>query len=225
MGDLTIIFLTVNRVPKQWAAYHLDVLKKAIGKASVISITKEPMDFGLNIIQDEPEGAANIYRQMLRAAKIADTPFLAMAEDDTLYSPEHFNMFRPPLDTFAYNMNRWSIFTWGEPMYSLRYRKSNCSAILPRVATIEALEERFAKFPNGMPDKLAGEIGRGMVERNLGVTVRKTVEWYSYEPVVQFNHDFGIDHLQTSHRKRHSPVRAFDIPYWGKAAELVKRFN
>ena len=38
---------------------------------------------------------------------------------------------------------------------------------------IEALEERFAKYPESIPEKLVGELGRERIERNLGVTLRK----------------------------------------------------
>lgn len=225
MIDLTILFLTINKVPKKWAAYHRKVLTEAIGDYPLITITKEPTDWGTNIIQTEPEGVSNIYWQILKGAKLAKTPYIAIVEDDTLYPKEHFNEFRPPLDTFGYNMNRSGLFTWGKPTYFWKLRVANSMMIAPRELTIEALEERFKKYPDGMPERIVGELGRWQIEKMLGVTVRKLVEFYTTIAIISLNHDFAIDPLERSHRKRMGMIRAYDIPYWGKAKEVVTKFN
>jgi hypothetical protein len=222
MQDLTILMLTLNKVPKDWAEYHKKVLLEAVGDFPILTISKEPMDWGTNIIQTEAEGSSNVYWQMLKAAKIATTPYVAMAEDDVLYPREHF-LFRPPLDTFAYNMSRWSLFTW-EPVYNHRGRRGNFSLIAPRELLIETLEERFAKYPDGIPEDLAGEVGRERVDRRMGIQTRKVMEMWTTIPVVVFHHDFEMDRVAREHRKRMGALRAYDIPHWGKAEELVKHF-
>src|SRR3989344_4238624 len=105
MDDITIIMMTPNRVPKLWADYHRQVLTKAIGNTPIITISKEPLDWGINLHQAK-YGYPNIYKQMLRGAKLATTKYIAMADDDVLYPEEHF-LFRPPTDGFYYNHNRW----------------------------------------------------------------------------------------------------------------------
>jgi hypothetical protein len=233
MSDFTVIFLTVNKVPEKWAEYHMKVLKEAIVDCSaVISVSKIPMDFGTNILQTEPESSSNIYWQMLKAAKIATTPYIAVAEDDVLYCREHFmpsdprtrELFRPQMDEFAYNMTRWSLFTWGEPMYSWRHRIGNFALLAPRELTIEALEERFAKYPNGTPDDATGELGKPRSDKRLRLTPRKIVEYWTTVPIVQLSHPFGTEPFQRNFKKRHAMVRAYDIPFWGRAEELVRRF-
>lgn len=224
MKDLTIIFLTVNKVPQRWADYHLKVLKDSIGDTSVISVSKKPMDFGINLIQTEPESSSNIYWQMLKAGKIAKTPYIAIVEDDVLYNKEHFK-FRPELDTFAYNMSRWSLFTWGEPTYSYKQRIGNFSLIAPRKLMIEALEERFAKYPYGTPDDKTGELGKPRTEKRLGITRRKLLEFNTVDPIIQFSHDFGTEEIQRTHKKRRGWIRAYDIPYWGSAKLLQEKFR
>jgi len=225
MEDLTILFLTVNKVPKAWAEYHKKVLLEAAGSYPIISISREPIELGTNLIQEEPISCSNVYRQMLRGAKLATTPYVAMAEDDTLYPREHFVFYRPPLDTFAYNRTLWALFTWRRPTYSWKTRKSNSTLIAPREALIKALEERFAKYPDGIPPKWAGELGRDTIERRMGVTIQKSVEVFSKTPVVLFHHDYEMDLLAVKHRKRPFYIQAYDIPYWGKAEELVKNFK
>jgi HJR/Mrr/RecB family endonuclease len=67
-------------------------LKEAVYNNPVISISREPMDFGTNLIQEETKDKSNIFRQVLRGAKLAQTEYIAIAEDDTLYPPEHFKL-------------------------------------------------------------------------------------------------------------------------------------
>jgi len=224
MKDLTIIFLTVNKVPAEWADYHRKVLEEAIEDSPIITISKEPLDLGTNLIQDGPINTSNIYYQMLRGAKLASTPYIAVAEDDVLYSKDHFNCFRPRLDEFAYNMTRWGIFTWGEPTYSWKDRITNSAFIGPRELTIKALEERFAKYPDGTPEGRTGELGRRMIEDRLGLSHYKCVKFNSTVPIVDFNHCYSLDPLERNQRKKMGPLKAFDIPYWGRADELVQKF-
>ncbi len=225
MNDLTVIFLTLNKVPEEWAKYHKQALLDSIGDMPIITISKKPMDWGLNVIQTEPESSSNIYWQMLKGAKLATTPYIAIAEDDVLYCREHFMACRPPLDTFAYNMNRWSLYTWGEPIFSYRYRVGNFALIAPRELTIEALEERFAKHPSGTPPDRTGELGKWRTEKLLGLTHRKMMAYFTVCPIIQFSHDFGTGGGQQGHKKRLSFMRAHEIPYWGRAEELVQKFK
>lgn len=226
MQDLTILFLTVNKVPEGWAEYHKKVLLEAANGFPIITISKKPLDWGtVNIIQNEPISSANIYRQVLRGAKIATTPFIAIAEDDVLYNVEHFANFRPPKDTFAYNMYRWGIFTWGEPTYFWNDRIHNAEMVAPRELAIDALEERFAKYPGDSSVGRDGELGKNRIEKQLGLTLRNSVKFCTTVPIIAFNHDYSIDPLELNHKKRMGTIRAFDIPLWGRAEELVKKFK
>ncbi|QQG47697.1 MAG: hypothetical protein HY044_01245 [Candidatus Woesebacteria bacterium] len=224
MPDLTIIMLTQNKVPEKWARYHKKKLLEAAEGYPIITISRKPMKWGMNIIQTEPESVSNVFFQVLRGAKAAKTPYIGIADDDTLYPKGHYSFYRPPMDTFAYNMHRWALFTFGEPTYSMNNRIGNCTMIAPRELTIEALEERYAKFPNGTPAHLSGEMGRVNIEKGLRVTPRKMICVLSPYPVISFRHKFAMEILQKTGRKRMGIIRAYDIPYWGKSAKLVKKF-
>lgn len=204
-----------------FAEYSRKVLLEAIGDLPLISVSRKPLDFGLNLLDEEPKSLSNIYFQMLRACKEVKTKYIAIAEDDTLYPKEHFD-WRPEDNEFYYDQNRFALFTWGTPMYHWRNRKSNCSLIAPTALLIEALEERFAKWPDGTPEGITGEVGRGMVEKNLGLKRRKAKEVFSKVSLIQVNHEYGSEERQKTHRKSYGPIRAYDIPHWGKAKELLK---
>lgn len=225
MQDLTVIYLTASEIKESFAEYQRKILLEAVGDRPLISISRKPLDFGQNILDDGQRCYSNIYRQMLRAAKIATTPFMAVAEDDVLYPKEHFDFFRPEKDTFAYNQSRWALFTWGEPTYNWRNRKSNCSLIAPRELMIEALEERFAKYPDGTPPEKTGELGRWRVEKQLGLTLRKSAEVFSKVPIIQINHESATEQRQVGRRKALGPLKAYDIPFWGKAEDIVKHYK
>jgi hypothetical protein len=220
MDDLTVLYITANEMPEKWVKFQIGhLLKAAEGTASIISLSRLPMDLGINILDTEPEKSYwNIYRMMLKGSLIAETPFVAVAEDDTLYSREHFREFRPPLDRVSYNRSRWSLFSW-DPIFCLRQRVSNCSLIAPRELLIEALQEREDKYPNG--NDYVGEVGRAIVERTLGVTRRKAVDWFSTTPIIQLNHPDGIDDTQQRKWKKHGQIKAYHIPYWGKSKNIA----
>ena len=223
-SDITIIMLTANKVPKGWAEFHKQKLLEAAGDSPIITISAEHLDWGQNIIQSGPYGASNIYLQMLKGAKIATTDYIGIAEDDVLYPKEHFE-YRPPDDSFAYNMNRFNIFTWGKPVYSWKNRMGNFTLIAPRKLLIEALEERFEKYPNGTIEALSGEIGRKDMEEKLGLTRRNAI-WFSTPiSVIHIDHEFGLDQLARTHRKSKGILQAFDIPYWGRAKDIIRIFK
>ena len=219
MDDITIIMLTPNRVPKEWAKFHKEKLMEAVGDTPIITISKEPLDWGINLLQTE-YGYPNIYKQMLRGAKLATTEYIGMADDDVLYPKSHFQ-FRPKEDGFYYNFNRWQLCTWGEPMYSHKPRCGNGCFIGKRELVIEALEKRVAANPD-LPHYFTKELGTSRAMRKYDKFESKP--FYSEEPLMVFVHEFGADSDAKRHRKIIWPVRAYDIPVWGRAEDLVKKF-
>jgi hypothetical protein len=223
MDDLAIIYLTANRMPPRWVAFHKAHLLRATKGYPIVSISKTPIDIGSNFIDDTSTFSNwNVYVQLLRGAKITDTPFVAVAEDDSLYSPEHFRDFRPPSDAVAYNRARWSIFSW-DPIFCMRQRRGNFAMIAPREYLIDALEERMAKHTTPPPESISGEIGRKQVEESLGVTVRNAVDFYSKIPIVNLCHESGLG-FTPQRKKAHGQMQAYDVPYWGKAVDIAKEY-
>lgn len=229
----------MNLVP--WQEFHRQKLLEVIGDYPLITFSRLPMDLpGIQFRQSEEQSHDKIYKLMLEGAKLATTDYIAMVEDDMLYSKEHFELRPPDLQTFGYNWNRWSLFTFGEPTFSFKRRYCNGCSILPRLELIAALEERFAKWPS-VPHYLNGELGFAKVEKNLGVTVRKSTELYSKVPVVQIHHEYGtpgigippsqigpgdtLDLEKRKTRKMMGRIRAYEIPHWGRSEELVKNFK
>jgi hypothetical protein len=231
MSDLTIIFLTLNALPSRWEKFHLEHLLRAADGRPMVVISREQMELDrpgtTYLIQDGPFCAWNVYRQLLRGAKLAETKYVAVAEDDTLYPARHFNDFRPPDDAVAYDMSRWSVFSWAQrPFFSAIRKHGNFTMIGPRQLVIDALEERERKYPSGKD--YTGEIGRREVEKILGVTRRNLVEWWCIEPMVNLCHPQGLSptYINTPGRERKpGELKAWDIPVWGKAADITAIYN
>lgn len=229
MNDLTVIYLTCNKMPSRWERFHREHLLKAVDGRPLITISAKPVDMpGTHLIQEGPFCAWNVYVQLLRGAKLAETKYIAVAEDDTLYPRRHFSDFRPPDDAIAYDMSRWSVFSWKGPdaFYSAIRKRGNFTMIGPRDLVIEALEEREKKYPNG--HHYSGEIGRNDVERVLRVTKRRAIEWYCIEPMVNLAHPRGLSptYVDTPKLERKpGELKAFDIPIWGKASAIAEIYN
>lgn len=223
--DLTIIFLTANEHPGGWAEYHKKILIEAAGEYPIITISRKPVDLGINIIDTEKQSHFNMYRQLLGAAKLATTSFVATAESDTLYPKEHFNFYRPPANSVSYDMSRWCLYTWN-PVFSLKRRISNCTLIAPREYLIDALEERYGADAKCSP-KRVGEVGRHIHEKALGITLRNAQEVWCDIPTVQINHPNGTNYREAHNptRKRLGEIKAVEIPFWGRAEDLVEKYK
>jgi len=195
MRDLTIIFLTANKVPKKWAEFQKETLLKAVGDTRIITISYIPLDWGDNILQTE-YSVPNIYRQILRGAKMADTEYVAIAEDDTLYPASHFTI-RP--EGIGYNLNRWIIFTWVENLYFHKPNGANGTMIAKR-------KDLIAKLGGIRRKEIEGE------------------GFYTRDSIICFNHDYSVDDLQQRHHKMKPPVTAYDIPLWDRAEDLRNKF-
>lgn len=232
MADLTVIYYTSNWLDEHNPFFLENTKKqllKAIGDLPLISVSQKPIAFGENIcIGDVGRSHLNIYRQILIGTKAAKTKFVAMAEDDILYSYGHFHDYLPKKDVFLYDMNKWSIFTWTKPpLYSFRTkRKVVNSLIAPRQMLIDALEERFNKFKDVPEEKIPlhywGDPGR--YENKLGVTVRETEEFYSSCPNIVFSHPEAYGYLSRGTRKRLGDLKAIELPFWGRAEDVLKLY-
>lgn len=235
MQDATVVYITANEIPEKFAKSMQEFLIKAVGDLPVIVVSKKkPFTDGYNtvlvgqrnLVFDTPRSHVNIYREALAGVNLAETRYVFIAEDDVLYSPEHFKKRPTRPDVFAYNVACWSIYTWSKPpVFSYTGRRNLGQLICEKDLFIEAMEERFNKFTHDSQISNAVFAEPGKYERQLGVSVQQTEVFYTDPANVMFTHPMGLSHLTLGERKRLAPIRALEIPYWGRAEEVVKLYE
>lgn len=236
--DLTIVYYTANCLEKD-NPYFLENTKKqllkAIGDFPMIIVSHKPTLFGLNstniCLGDIGRSHLNLYKQILIGAKASKTKYVATAEDDILYSYEHYHQELPRGDYFLYDMNKWSIFTWTRPpQFTYRDRKVVNQLIAPRDYLVEALEERYARVEVLKKTKAVERIIQfwgdpGRYERFLGVKERATKHFFSSVPSIVFSHDSAYGYLRQQNKKKLGNPKAYDIPVWGKASDIMSLYD
>ena len=58
----------------------------------------------------------------------------------------------------------------------------------------------------------------------MGITLRDVEEFETTVSIINFNHSNASDDLQIRQRKSLGEIRAYDIPYWRRAENLVKKW-
>ena len=239
MNELTIIYYTCNYLDDHNPYFLFNTRNQLLDAADglpIVIVSQKPTIFGENstnlCLGDIGRSHLNIYRQILEGCKVAKTPFVAMAEDDILYSREHFHAtdYYPKGDVFMYDMNKLSLFTWTKPpVFSFRHNRMVVNQLIaPRQMLIDAMEERFARLEvlkaKGIPEekiiKSWGDPGR--YENLLGVTVRATDTFMCTCPSIVFSHEYayGYEFNQGKH-KRLGDLRIIEVPYWGRAEHVL----
>lgn len=242
---ISIIYYTSNYLQDK-NPYFLEntklQLSEAIGDIPLICVSQRPVkpftkNFEEVCVGEVGRSHLNIYRQILDGCLAAKTEWVAMAEDDILYSKEHFDFKRyvkPEFlngDYFLYDMNKVSLFTWTKPpMFSFRTNRRVVNQLIaPRKMLIESLQERFRRLEElkkTMPEekiiKYWGDPAR--YEELLGVTVRKAHEFYSSMPSIVFSHEHAFGYLNQGKKKRIGDIKIIELYKWGRASDILKLF-
>ena len=223
IDNCTVIYYTANFAPEKFIRKNQDLLLKAIGNAPLISVSQKPIHFGYNIcVGDIGRSHLNIYRQALIGAKEATTKYIALAEDDIMYAPEHFD-HTPTPGFFAYDINVWMFYEFYKPrIFSYKGRINMNSLICERELFIETIEERFKKWPDDSKIHLENwsEPGKNAYEENLGVTKRQKETFMATVPSIAFYHPAALSYLHLGKRKNIGEIKKEILEPWGNAKDM-----
>lgn len=222
MKDLTIIYYTANLINDFFAEnVRNGIIEVTNGDVPIISISQKPIDFGRNICcPDMVPSIYNIYKQILIGSIEAKTKYVACAEDDCIYVPEHFQ-FRPPDDTFCYNTNNIMIdYRVG---YIYKERMNMCMCVANRELMVDTLTKRFKKYPELLPrEKLKGFSEPGRHEHYLGLPPVKRAGFKTIIPCLTLNHrpsQGGVRRIMP-HQKT-----CLTHEYWGNGIDLWRKVH
>jgi len=230
MNDLTIIYYTANTIKESVAQKVRDyLLKTTENKIPIISVSQKPLDFGKNICVGEiGKSKYNCYKQILVGAKAAKTRYVACAEDDTLYSKDHFN-FRPPnKETFYYDTNMWFCTNDGEYYYwrkdILKDRGGMWGCIVATETLVTNLTKRFSVYPvDPLPSKSLHWGEPGYHDHQYGMK-NKAANFESEDPNVVFLYRESMGGRHTILHNRLVPTGNDNISYnlqsFGGASKL-----
>ena len=106
MSSTTVIYYTDHSLAEPLFTFCQRHLKRTAGDLPIVSVSHTPLDLGKNIaIGKKKSSSLQLYKQLLLGVENADTQYVAMAEHDCLYTPEHFAFVPERDDTFYYNEN------------------------------------------------------------------------------------------------------------------------
>ena len=223
--DTSVIYYTANRIPPTFANKIRENIKEVSGGIPIISVSHHPIDFGTNIVVDDEVSHVQIYRNALIGAKEATTKYICLAEDDVLYTPDHFT-YKPTKGKFAYNLNVWSLFTWGDPIFHQKEggRRNMYSLVCERNLFIQAMEERFRVWPDDDKIDLSVWAEPSKYEKYLGVKVQEWDPFYSEVPLVAFSHQTALSFGNLGKRKKQGQIKLDRIPFWNRAEDVIKLY-
>jgi hypothetical protein len=135
----TIIYYTANREGERFERVIRDQILRVAGGLPIISVSQQPLDFGVNICVGEVGiSNQNAHRQFQIGCQAATTEFVHSAESDTLYPMEYFQ-FIPEDAINAYRTPIYLFRIGGDRFY--RKKASESATVVGREYAIRAIRE------------------------------------------------------------------------------------
>ena len=245
MNNLTIIYLTDNSISAEIDKVVKRELVRAAEGKRIVSVSHKPIDLGDNICLGEiGRSWISLYKGILAGIEATTTPYIAIAEHDCLYTPEHFNFKIPNDKIFWYNVNVW-LAQWGgnhpelNGMYSYYPKRHVLSQLMCRGEMLKQSTEEVLnlldmglKVERGM--KWYGEPGlvsaayRAFVEAKSGRSSQ--LQKYLKDYVTKYESQFfetkmpnlDIRHSTNFTGPKRGKQRCYTLPYWGDLKKVME---
>jgi hypothetical protein len=213
--DLTVIYYSSNKEDPAFEKKITNRIKEQIGTTRLISVTHKPMDMGENIVVgDVGLSDYNIYRQIQIACLKTHTKYVCTAEADVLYPPTGYFDFIPPDSGSAYHLRNLHIFFKGTGIFHAK-AFSLCALFTNRYYLLSRLDRCLRDDLQWRPvHKRSHPIfnkWKGWIEEFNKISVINIKTGYGMRGHTGTETDFGA-----------KPV--IELPYWGKAVDLEKKF-
>jgi len=232
MSDTSIVYYTDGSLNQFLFKKCQEYLFSAAEGKRIITVSQAPMDFGDNINMGAlGRSHHSLFLQALTGAKAATTKYIALAEHDCVYHPEHFNWIPPDDKLFWYNVNHWLV-EWGgfnSGMYSYHRRKVMSQLICERNIFIEAIEEKLLMLEHsaGIRRGQPGACEPGVCDNRKAFVDAKKEMLASQKDVGKDRHDYraapfrtinpnlDIRHKTNFSGGRRAKDRRYSLPPWG----------
>lgn len=230
--DRTIIYYTDNSLDQEVYELCKKQLLKAANGTPIISVSQKPIDLGKNIcIGEIGRSHLSLFKQLTTGIMYATTKNIVIAEHDCMYTPDYVDWDPPQEDVFYYNNNQFFVEYGGKDhgLYSHIARRVLSQLICNRDLARKALMERIEILELGyaMLKGAAGACEPGILDDRAFVKQRKDLgkdptKWKA-EKFNSAMPNLDLRHGKNFSGNRTSKNQAWDIPYWGKFDEYIKR--
>lgn len=235
MPDLTLLYYTDNTLyetARSRIAAHL--CRVLGGRYPIISVSQKPIDLGRNLcIGAIGKSKYNMYVQVLAGAREVDTEWVACVDDDTLYTPGHFD-YRPRKDVFSYETNYWLALPGWDYYWRVHDRDKRggmWGCICRTQLLVDNLSRRFQLYPTEEKMSAAKMLSwgePGVNDHPYGLD-NKLERRYSDKPCLIFIHDksMGYTQFRRFHRRYGYPLmedRAESVEPFGKIGDVFKTY-
>lgn len=140
---------TDNSLDERIASLCREQLIMASELKPIISVSQKPINLGQNIcIGETGRSHLSMYTQILKGIEASETKYIALAEHDVLYSPEHFNWEPPQEDVFYYNLSVW-FANWSTCEYFYQRRRVLSQLICGRDVALKAIKDKVWMLRHG----------------------------------------------------------------------------
>lgn len=246
MTNTTVIYITDNNLNQDIFEMCQRNILWATKGLRLISVSQKPIDFGENICVGPLERSSlSINKQMLEGLLRVKTDFIAIAEHDCLYTPEHFAFTPPDKEVFYYNENVWVLITYNEikpeavgSFSRFKNRKANSQLICGKEVMVQSTKDRIEmmadpEWHKRYPTGRIGEAGGMMLRHILKLACGQSLE-HIKEKLIGYagkykgeNFETQIPNVDIRHDKnmtknRRGDNRRFSLPYWGTMDDIWK---
>lgn len=238
-----IIYYTDNNLQNSLAKRCRKILLDNSQRIEIIAVSQKPIkypeNFGLNICVGRiGRSHLNLYSQILIGLQNTNADIVYMAEHDVLYTPYHYDFIPEKNDVFYYNTNCWFV-NWkdgdsNKGKYTSPWinRKATSQLVCYRELLIDHLKQRIDILKHGWEIR-KGQSGacepgvnddKAFIRRHddgIPISLRWANDW-KYETYFSEYPNIDIRNGQNLTGWRRGNRTTFDLPYWGKFAEVMK---
>jgi hypothetical protein len=234
----TIIYLTDNSLDGRIAALCRRKLLEVAEGRPIVSVSQRPVDLGRNVCLGEiGRSWLSLYRQLAAGCEAVGTDWVAVAEHDCLYTPEHLAYQPDDGGVFWYNDNRWLVQQGGNHpelngMYSWWPGSLALSQLICRRDLLAAcVGERLALLEAGGSPRLLGRAEPGVLSARDLARARRHARsgravWLRgyFENLTHYEHrtfktrlpNLDIRHGSNFTGPKRGNRRRYELAYWGR---------
>ena len=220
--DKTILYYSACTENKDFEQRIRDNILANCGDIPIVSVTQEPVDFGINICVGRHKNMyVNEFIQILIGIREIKTKYTLMAEADFLYPPEYFQFIPQGDMAECYHAYRYHdvYVMFKQSMYYLKVFSDGAQMVETEFFR-GLLEDAMGKYwVEGEWQWDAPPVGG-----HGGYLIRSSsYQAWTGNPAVTFKTGAGVTRYTAVKKHDGKSISAVDLPFWGNAHELRER--